>query len=195
MQWKKKFKGIDYSELFSLGQGTVSPRPQGTLFHAVSGCCKCFQQCRIAGTARLETLGSYQTLLEAFATPWDSVEQCSMGTLSLVPRSKVASSGLTFRHPRRNLGLHPSQLHPNMWAATTGHLWPLKVALDGGTRPGDTLQILPIAVAQPPNPRSITSHSVLRGHPSLTHCVGFFRGIQWGIHSQKIIIGTSILFF
>ena len=69
----------------------------------------------------------------------------------------------------------------------------LKVALDGGTRHGDTLQIL--ALAQPPNPRSITSHSVLRGHPSLTHRVGFFRGIQWGIHSQKIIIGTAICFF
>ena len=66
----------------------------------------------------------------------------------------------------------------------------LKVALDGGTRPGDTLQILPLALAQPPNPRSITSHSVLRGHPSLTHRVGFFRGI----HSQKIIIGNAICF-
>ena len=52
----------------------------------------------------------------------------------------------------------------------------LKVALDGGTRPGDTLQILPLALAQPPDPRSITSHSVLRGHPSLTHRVGFFQG-------------------
>ena len=52
----------------------------------------------------------------------------------------------------------------------------LKVALDGGTRPGDTLQILPLALAQPPNPRSFTSHSVLRGHPSLTHRVGFFQG-------------------
>ena len=71
----------------------------------------------------------------------------------------------------------------------------VKVALDGGTRPGDTLQILPPALAQPPNPRSITSHSVLRGHPSLTHRVGFFRGIQWGIHSQKIIIGNAICFF
>ena len=71
----------------------------------------------------------------------------------------------------------------------------VKVALDGGTRPGDTLQILPLVLAQPPNPRSITSHSVLRGHPSLTHRVGFFRGIQWGIHSQKIIIGNTICFF
>ena len=71
-------------------------------------------------------------------------------------------------------------------------MYSLKVALDGGTRPGDTLQIL--ALEQPPNPRSITSHSVLRGHPSLTHRVGFFRGIQWGIHSQKIIIGTAIFF-
>ena len=61
--------------------------PHGTLFHAVPGCCKCFQQCRVAGTARVGILGSYPTLLEAFATPWDSVEQCSMGTLSLVPSS------------------------------------------------------------------------------------------------------------
>ena len=67
----------------------------------------------------------------------------------------------------------------------------VKVALDGGTQPGDTHQILPLALAQPPNPRSITSHSVLRGHPSLTYRVGFFRGI----HSQKIIIGTAIWFF
>ena len=52
----------------------------------------------------------------------------------------------------------------------------------------------PSRIAQPPNPRSITSHSVLRGHPSLTNRVGFFRGIQWGIHSQKIIIGTAIFF-
>ena len=73
--------------------------------------------------------------------------------------------------------------------------WEVKVALDGGTRPGDTLQILPLALAQPQNPRSITSHSVLRGHPSLTHRVVFFRGIQWGIHSRKIIIGTAICFF
>ena len=71
----------------------------------------------------------------------------------------------------------------------------LKVALDGGTRPGDTLQILPLALAQPPDPRSITSHSVLWGHPSLTHRVGFFRGIEWGIHSQKIISGTELQFF
>ena len=68
------------------------------------------------------------------------------------------------------------------------------MALDGGTRPGDTLQILPLALAQPPNPRSIVSHSVLNGHPSLTHPVGFFRGILWGIDTQKIIIGTAICF-
>ena len=40
----------------------------------------------------------FPTLVEALATPWDSVEQCSMGTLSLVPRSKVASSGPTLTH-------------------------------------------------------------------------------------------------
>ena len=38
---------------------------------------------------------SYPTLLDALATPWDSVKQCSMGTLSLVPRTKVTSSGTT----------------------------------------------------------------------------------------------------
>ena len=67
-----------------------------------------------------------------------------------------------------------------------------KGVLDGGTQPRDTLQIFPLAHAQPPNPRSNTSHSVFRGHLSLTHCVGFFMVIQWGIHSQKIIIGTEI---
>ena len=53
----------------------------------------------------------------------------------------------------------------------------VKVALDGGTRPGDTIQILPFALAQPPNPRTITSHSVLRRHPSLTHRVFFLEYI------------------
>ena len=85
-----------------------------------------------------------------------------------------------------------------IWRVSPGRVPPskaTKMALDGGTRLGDTLQILPLALPQPPNPRSITSHSVLRGHPSLTHRVVFFRGIQWGIHSQKIIIGTAICFF
>ena len=63
--------------------------PHGALSHAVPGCCKCFQQCRIAGTARLGTLVSYPTLLETLATPWDSVEQCSVGTLSLVQVAKL----------------------------------------------------------------------------------------------------------
>ena len=49
--------------------------PHGALFHAVPGCCKCFQQSWIAGTARVGTLGSSLTLLEALATTWDSVEQ------------------------------------------------------------------------------------------------------------------------
>ena len=88
-----------------------------------------------------------------------------------------------------------SSYSPNQTTPSSSALSSVKVALDGGTRPGDTFQILPLALAQPPNPRSITSHSVLRGHPSLTHRVGFFRGIQWGIHSQKIIIGTAICFF
>ena len=83
----------------------------------------------------------------------------------------------------------PGRVPPSK--ATLSSVLHLKVALDGGTRPGDTLQILPLALAQPPNPRSITSHSVLGGHPALTHRDGFFNGIQWVIHSQKIIIGTA----
>ena len=71
--------------------------PHGALFHAVPGCCKCFQQCRIAPKCSNSRSPSYPTLLEALATPWHSVEQCSMGTLSLDPSSKVASSGQIFR--------------------------------------------------------------------------------------------------
>ena len=48
--------------------------------------------CGRQASLRVGTLVSYPTLLKALATPWDSVEQCSMGTLSLVPRSKVALS-------------------------------------------------------------------------------------------------------
>ena len=105
---------------------------------------------------------------------------------------KVALDGGT--RPWDTLQILPLALAqpPNPRSITSHSL--LKVVLDGGTRPGDTLQILPLALAQPPNPRSITSHTVLRGHPSLTNRVGFFRGIQWGIHSQKIIIGTAIFF-
>ena len=51
--------------------------PHGTLFHAVPGCCKSFQQCLIAPKFPKSRSPSYQTLLEALATPWDSVEQCS----------------------------------------------------------------------------------------------------------------------
>ena len=69
--------------------------PHRALSHTVPGCCKCFQQCRIAPKCPNSRSPSYPTLLEALATPWDSVGQCSMGTLSLVPRSKVASSGQT----------------------------------------------------------------------------------------------------
>ena len=58
---------------------------------------KWFQQCRISSKCSNSHSPSYPTLLEALSTPWDSVEQCSMGTLSLVPRSKVASSGPTLR--------------------------------------------------------------------------------------------------
>ena len=69
--------------------------PHGALLHAVPGCCKCFQQCRIAPKCPNSRSPSYPTLLEALATPWDSVQQCSVGTLSHVPKSKVASSGPT----------------------------------------------------------------------------------------------------
>ena len=71
----------------------------------------------------------------------------------------------------------------------------IKVALDGGTRPGDTLQILPLALAQPPNPRSITSHSVLRGHPSHTHRVFFFQGHSVGHSFAKDNKWNCNLFF
>ena len=76
--------------------------PHGTLFHAAQGYCKCFQQCHIAPKCPNSRTLSYPTLLEAFATPWDSVEQCSIGTLSLVPKRKVASSGPTFFGQREN---------------------------------------------------------------------------------------------
>ena len=69
----------------SLGQGTVSPWFHGALFHAVPECCKCLRQCRINGTTRVGTLGNCPTLWGT--VPWE---------LSLVPKSKVASSGLTF---------------------------------------------------------------------------------------------------
>ena len=72
-----------------LGSWNKGQCPHGLLFQAVPGCCKCFQQCRIAGTARLGTLLSYQILLEALATPYDCVEQCSMGILAvLCPKEK-----------------------------------------------------------------------------------------------------------
>ena len=48
--------------------------PHGALFHAVPGCCKGFQQCRIAPKYPNSRSPSYPTLLEALATPWDSVE-------------------------------------------------------------------------------------------------------------------------
>ena len=95
-----------YSYLFPMCLLMVGPEDaillletvsHGALFHAVPGCCKCFQQCRIASKCPNSHSLSYPTLLEAFATAWDSVKQCSNGTLSLVPRSKVASSGPTLR--------------------------------------------------------------------------------------------------
>ena len=53
---------------------------------------------------------SYPTLLETLTTPWDSVEQCPMGTMSLVARSKVASSGPTLKvHPDDATLLHETR--------------------------------------------------------------------------------------
>ena len=49
--------------------------PHGALFHAVSGCCKCFQQCRIALKCPNSRSPSYPTLLEVLSTPWDRVGQ------------------------------------------------------------------------------------------------------------------------
>ena len=64
-------------------------------FHAAPGCCKGFQQCLITPKSPDSRNPCYPTLLEALATHCDSMEQCSMGTLSLVLRNKVASSGPT----------------------------------------------------------------------------------------------------
>ena len=86
-------RSVQMMQLCSWDKGQC---PHGALFHAVPGCCKCFQQCQIARTARVGTIVSYPTLLKALATPWESVEQCSMGTQSFVPWRKVASSGPTF---------------------------------------------------------------------------------------------------
>ena len=82
-------------QLGSLDKGQC---PHETLFHAVPGCCKGFQQCLIALECLKSRSPSCPTLLEALPTPWDSAEQCSMGTLYLVPRSKIASSGPTFNN-------------------------------------------------------------------------------------------------
>ena len=91
--------------------------PHGALLHAVPGCCKCFQQCRVAPKCPNSRSPSYPTLFEALATPWDSVEQCPMGTLSLVPRSKVASSGRTFKKLKHGLewGLQEFRVSENVW--------------------------------------------------------------------------------
>ena len=57
----------------------------------------------------------------------------------------------------------------------------LKVALDGGTRPGATLQILPLALAQSPNPRSITSITLCSGDTRLSPTeLVFFQGHSVG---------------
>ena len=55
-------RSVQTMQLCSLGQGTVSPwsiAPRCPI--RLPGCCKCFQQCRITGTAEL---GSYPTLLD-----------------------------------------------------------------------------------------------------------------------------------
>ena len=76
-------------------QCKFSPWDKGQCPHG-TGCSKCFQHYLIAPKCPKSRSPSYPILLEALATPWDSVEKCSMGTLSLVPRIKVASSGPTF---------------------------------------------------------------------------------------------------
>ena len=78
-------------QLCSLGQGTVSQ------WSIVPRCPRVLQVFpTVSDSSQISSSNpSYPTLLEALATPWDSVEQCSTGTLSLVPMSKVASSGRT----------------------------------------------------------------------------------------------------
>ena len=75
-----------------LGQGTVSP------WSIVPRCTRMLQvlPTNEDNCESSDTVVSYPTLLKALATPWESVEQCFIGTLSLVPRSKVASSGPSF---------------------------------------------------------------------------------------------------
>ena len=49
--------------------------PHGALFHAVPGCCECFQQCRVAGTARLGHLGAIRHCwkhLQQPGTAWNN---------------------------------------------------------------------------------------------------------------------------
>ena len=85
-------RSVQTMHFCSLGQGTVSP------WSIVPRCLRVLQVLpTMSDSSQVSQLlhSRYPTLLEALATPWDSVEQCSMGTLSLVPRSKVASSGPT----------------------------------------------------------------------------------------------------
>ena len=98
LRWPQKLTGIGQSRRCNLAHWDKGQYPHGALFHVVpgAGCCKCFQQCRIAPKCPNSRSPSYPTLLEALAIPWDSVEQCSIWTLSLVPRGKVASSGPTY---------------------------------------------------------------------------------------------------
>ena len=51
--WYKLYhvkRSVQTIQLCSLRQGTMSP---WSMFHAVPGCCKCFQQCRIAPKSQL----------------------------------------------------------------------------------------------------------------------------------------------
>ena len=80
--------------------------PHGALFHAVPVCCKCFQQCRIAGTSRVGTFGSYPTLLEALATRTLGQRGTMIhGDTVPCPRSKVASSEPTLTDAECGLSL------------------------------------------------------------------------------------------
>ena len=94
----------------SLGQGAVSP------WSIVPRCLRVLQVLLTTSYSSLVyqlSQSHYPPLLEKFATPRDSEEQCSMGTLPLVPRSNVASSGPTLtitsnHYHRKTQGSHTS---------------------------------------------------------------------------------------
>ena len=92
----KAFKGR--SRRWNFAPWDKGQCPHGALFHASPGCCKCFKQCRIARTARVETLELSDDTVGSTCNTMGQCGTCSMGTLSLVSMSKVASSAPIFRH-------------------------------------------------------------------------------------------------